>query len=314
MADSFPSFFETLKQHGLVLKRKPAEILQINLGRLCNQVCRHCHLSAGPHKRDIMNRNTMDEVIDFAQRCKFKAVDITGGAPEMNPDLPYLIETISSVADQVMLRSNLSALLDYSHDQLIPVLKKNRVILVSSFPSLNPAQTDSQRGIGVFEKSIEALMLLNRQGYGMDGTGFLLNLVSNPSGAFLPSSQKALEKRYREILKKKWGINFNNAYTFANVPLGRFEAWLQQSGNYDDYLTLLYKSFNPCTLPGLMCRNQISVSFDGYLFDCDFNLAAGVYKAFEKTHISQIRVSSFDKDPIAVGNHCYTCTAGTGFT
>ena len=155
---------------------------------------------------------------------------------------------------------------------------------------------------------------MNRQGYGKEGTGLLLNLVANPTGAFLPSSQKATEKRYREILLKKWGIVFNHAYTFANMPLGRFEAWLRRSGNYDDYLCLLHKNFNPCTLPGLMCRNLISVSFDGYLFDCDFNLAAGLYKANEKIHVSDIKTSSFDKDPIAVGNHCYACTAGSGFT
>ncbi len=314
MADLFPNFSESLKQQGLILERKPAEILQINLGRLCNQVCKHCHLSAGPHSKDIMDRTTMDEVVNFARRSVFKVVDITGGAPEMNPGLPYLIEAVSALSDQVMLRSNLSALLDFSPDRLIPVLKNNKVTLVSSFPSLNQTQTDSQRGTGIFDKSIEALMLLNREGYGKKGTGLLLNLVANPAGAFLPSSQKATEKRYREILLKKWGITFNNAYTFANVPLGRFEAWLRQSGNYDGYLSLLQKSFNISTLSGLMCRNLISVSFDGYLFDCDFNLAAGIYKANQKTHISKIRPSSFDKDPIAVGNHCYACTAGSGFT
>lgn len=314
MSHSLPSFSDTLKQHGLVLERKQTEILQVNMGRLCNQACNHCHLSAGPDKKDIMDRKTMDRLIDFQRRCNFKVVDITGGAPEMNPDLPYFIEKICNITSSVMLRSNLSALLDSGRNHLIPLLKKNRVVIVSSFPSLNQTQTDSQRGNGVFEKSIKALILLNEHGYGIKGTGLDLNLVANPAGAYLPSSQKSTEKRYREVLFKKWGVTFNNAFTFANMPLGRFESWLKHSGNYDSYLLNLYKNFNPCTLPGLMCRNLISVSFDGYLFDCDFNLAAGLPKANKKLHISETSTGSFETDKIAVDNHCYACTAGSGFT
>lgn len=232
----------------------------------------------------------------------------------MNPHLPYLIEAAGKVANQISLRSNLTALLDYFPDRLLPVLKNNRVMIISSFPSLNQDQADSQRGEGVFKKSIAALKLLNQQGYGQKDTALILNLVSNPVGAFLPASQNSTQKRYREILDKKWGIRFNEALVFANVPIGRFKEWLIQSGNYEAYLTLLKKNFNPCTIPGLMCRNLISVSFDGYLFDCDFNLAAGINKASQKIHISQIRDSSFDKDPIAVDNHCFACTTGKGFT
>lgn len=314
MADTIPSFSQTLEQHDLVLQRKPAEILQVNTGRLCNQACRHCHLAAGPDRKEIMDIHTIDQVIDFQKRCAFKVVDITGGAPEMNPNLTYLIEKIAALTDTVMLRSNLSALFDLENDRLLCALKKNKVTIVCSFPSLNQIQTDSQRGKGIFEKSIQALSMLNAHGYGKPGTGLELNLVSNPAGAYLPSSQEATEKRYREILLKKWGIFFNHAYTFANMPLGRFEDWLKKTGNYHDYLAELHKNFNPCTITDLMCRNLISVSWDGFLFDCDFNLAATLYKGNEKIHVSQVTTCSFEHEKIAVDNHCYACTAGSGFT
>lgn len=314
MSDLIPSFSQTLEGQGLTLHRKQTDILQINMGLLCNQTCRHCHLSAGPDRGEIMDMDTIEQVINFQKKCRFKIVDITGGAPEMNPHLTHLIENISGHAETMMLRSNLSALFDSQDPRLVPVLKENRVTIVSSFPSLNQTQTDAQRGKGVFDKSIQALIMLNRQGYGRKGTQLELNLVSNPAGAYLPSSQRATEKRYRDILFKKWGIVFNHAFTFANMPLGRFYDWLRRSGNYDDYVTELYNSFNPCTVEDLMCRTLISVSWDGFLFDCDFNLAAGLYKGNKKQHISQADTCFFEKDNIAVDNHCYACTAGSGFT
>ncbi|MBU1343141.1 MAG: arsenosugar biosynthesis radical SAM protein ArsS [Proteobacteria bacterium] len=314
MTDIIPSFSQTLEQHELVLQRKQAQILQVNMGRLCNQTCKHCHLAAGPDRKEIMDLKTIDQVIDYQKKCAFKVVDITGGAPEMNPNLIYFIEALSDITGTILLRSNLSALFDLKDDCLISVLKKNRVIIVSSFPSLNQAQADSQRGKGVFDKSIQALILLNQHGYGQEGTGLTLNLVSNPTGAYLPSSQKATEKRYRHILDEKWGIVFNNAYSFANMPLGRFEDWLKRSGNYDAYMANLYKNFNPCTISELMCRNLISISWDGFLFDCDFNLAANLYKGNEKKHLSQTKTCSFVDDKIATDNHCYACAAGSGFT
>jgi len=314
MTETIPCFSQTLEQHDLVLLRKQTETLQINMGLLCNQACKHCHLDAGPNRTEIMDIKTIDQVIDFQKQCRFKVVDITGGAPEMNPNLCYLIENMSDLSDTIMLRSNLVALYDLKDDRLLSVLKNSKVIIVSSFPSLNPVQTDSQRGKGIFEKSIQALLLLNQHGYGKTGTGLDLNLVSNPTGAYLPSSQKATEKRYRDILKKKWGIVFNHAYTFANVPLGRFKDWLRRSGNHDAYLAQLHKNFNPCTITDLMCRNLISISWDGFLFDCDFNLAADLYMGNKKLHISQVNSCSFENDVIAVDNHCYACTAGSGFT
>ncbi|MCP3875685.1 MAG: radical SAM/Cys-rich domain protein [Desulfobacteraceae bacterium] len=314
MVANIPSFSQTLEQHGLVIKRKQTQILQINMGLLCNQACKHCHLTAGPDKKEIMDIKTVNHVLEFQKKGCFKVVDITGGAPEMNPNLVYLIENISNISESVMLRSNLSALFEFKDDRLINVLKRNHVTIVSSFPSLNSSQTDSQRGKGVFDKSIQALIMLNQHGFGQKGTGLVLNLVSNPSGAYLPSSQTATEKRYRKILYKKWGIVFNHAFSFANMPLGRFESWLQRSDNYTHYMVELHKHFNPCTLDNLMCRNLISVSWDGFLFDCDFNLAADIYKGNKKKHISQLASCSFENDKIALDNHCYACAAGSGFT
>ncbi len=308
------TFSQTLEQHGVTLERKKTQILQINMGLLCNQSCKHCHLSAGPGRKEIMDINTVNQILAFQEKCQFSIVDITGGAPEMNPNLPCLIEHISHITGSVLLRSNLSALYDLQDDQLLKVLKDNQVGIVCSFPSLNSGQTDSQRGKGAFNKHIQALRMLNRHGYGLEETGLQLNLVSNPPGAFLPSSQPATEKRYRDVLEKKWGIVFNKAFSFANIPLGRFKDWLIRSGNYDRYMMELNKNFNPCTLDGLMCRNLVSISWDGFLFDCDFNLAADLYKGNRKRHITQVESCDFKGEKIAVDNHCYACTAGSGFT
>lgn len=314
MTQIIPSFLQTLEQNHCILERKKTTTLQINLGLLCNQACKHCHLSAGPDKKEIMDKSTMDHVIAFAQKNKFEVIDITGGAPEMNPDLVYLINNLTGLAPTLMLRSNLSALFDHADDQLMAVLTENKVTIVASFPSLDQRQTDSQRGQGIFDKSISALVRLNKLGYGRAGTGLELNLVANPAGAFLPSSQEATEKRYRKMLEKKFNIVFNNAYTFANIPLGRFKDWLNRSGNYNRYIKELHKNFNACTLDGLMCTSLVSVSWDGFLFDCDFNLAAGIFMGNKKIHITKADPESFEGLPICVDNHCYACTAGSGFT
>jgi radical SAM/Cys-rich protein len=315
MTSSILPFSQTIEAHGLSLKRVPVQTLQMNTGLLCNQACRHCHLSAGPDRKQLMSRQTMDEIIAFQKKCRIGCVDITGGAPELNPHLKYLINNISAPSQTVMLRSNLSALYDSGDsEQLLDILKENKVVIVSSFPAVNASQTDSQRGKGTFEKSIQMLKRLNALGYGQPGSGLELNLVANPAGAFLPPSQEATEKRYRHVLKDKWDIVFNQAFSFANMPLGRFKQWLERSGNYDSYLASLVKNFNPCTIEGLMCRSLLSVSWDGYLFDCDFNLAAGIYKANQKMHISDLASCSLENDEIAMADHCYACTAGSGFT
>jgi radical SAM/Cys-rich protein len=307
-------FHHTLFRHGLRLERGKTTILQINVGLLCNQGCRHCHLSAGPGRKENMDTETADTVIAYAKRSRFEAIDITGGAPELNPNIVKLIEGLSPHSPRLMFRSNLSVLSNGKREPLMGLLKDKRVVIVASFPSLNEAQADSQRGDGIFVKSIEALQKLNSMGYGQEETGLELVLVCNPTGAFLPSPQDQVTKRFREVLMKKWGIVFNNLYAFANVPLGRFRRWLKETGNLESYMGRLASSFNACAVEGLMCRTWVSVSWDGYLYDCDFNLARGLHMGKRKTHVSEMAGPPPEGNPIAVADHCYTCTAGPGFT
>jgi radical SAM/Cys-rich protein len=213
-----------------------------------------------------------------------------------------------------MFRSNLSALNDGKRDHVMDVLKQKKAVIVASFPSLNKAQADSQRGNGVYRKCIDALQKLNQLGYGKEEPGLELDLVCNPTGAFLPAPQDQLEKRFREVLMKKWGVAFNNLFAFANVPLGRFRNWLEEKGNLESYQERLSSRFNACAVDGLMCRTLVSVSWDGYLYDCDFNLARGLHMGKRKTHVSEMSGPPSTGSPIAMADHCYTCTAGAGFT
>ena len=261
-----------------------------------------------------MDANTAHEVLSYAERGHFETIDITGGAPELNPHIGLLIERCSAMAPRIMFRSNLSALNDGTRDHLMDLLRSCRATIVASFPSLNHTQADAQRGKGVFRKSIETLQRLNTMGYGEEGSGLELDLVSNPAGAFLPPSQEQTEKRFREVLQRKWGIHFNHLFSFANVPLGRFRRWLLQSGNLETYLRKLATGFNPCAVHGLMCKNLVSISWDGYLFDCDFNLARGLPMGGQRVHVSETAGPPEPGSPIAVGDHCYTCAAGSGFT
>ncbi len=313
-SDIMVPFRWTLLKNNLDLVRGKTTILQINMGLLCNQSCRHCHLSAEPDRKESMSMHMVKEVVSYAERCHFEVIDITGGAPELNENLKKLIEAISPLAPRVMLRSNLTALNSGKAEQLMELLRSCGVVIVASFPSLNETQTDSQRGQKVYEKSIVSLKRLNDFGYGMAGSGLELNIVSNPAGAFLPQAQEQTEKRFHRIMKKKWGISFNNLYSFANVPLGRFREWLLSSNNLEDYLARLTSSFNPCSVDGLMCRTLVSVSWDGYLYDCDFNLAKGRYMGGREVHISEMDGPPKPGSPIAMDDHCYACTAGAGFS
>jgi len=307
-------FSLALSRHGLKLNRATTHTLQVNVGFLCNQTCRHCHLSAGPGRKENMEPGIVDEVVSYARRSSFETIDITGGAPEMNPGIGALIEGVFPLAPRIMLRSNLSVLNDGKRDQLLKMLKAYRVVVVASFPSLNEFQFNSQRGDGIFQNSIAALKKLNATGYGHDGSGLELNLVSNPTGAFVPPSQAETEKRFRKILKKKWGIVFNNLFNFANTPLGRFRQWLVKSGNFFAYMEKLSTGFNPCAVEGLMCRSLVSVAWDGYLYDCDFNIAGGLFMGGRKMHVSEMPGPPEPDSHIATADHCYTCTAGAGFT
>jgi radical SAM/Cys-rich protein len=308
------TFADVLERNGLSLVRGGTNVLQINTGLLCNLRCRHCHLEAGPGRKEFMSRATMEDVIAFARRNPFQVIDITGGAPEMVPGLPFLIEGLAPLAPRLMLRSNLAALEGAEGEELLDLCIARRVVLMASFPSTDPSRMNAQRGPGAAEAGTAMLKKLNALGYGVEGTGLELNLVSNPVGAFLPASQAAAEKKFKRDLSRKWGITFNRLYTFANVPLGRFRTWLVDSGNYERYLKALAEGFNPCTVEGLMCRTLLSVSWDGALYDCDFNLAAGRFLSGSRVHVSEIDGMPAPGSPIAVGDYCYACTAGSGFT
>ncbi len=307
-------FLARLNREKLELLRGETTVLQVNVGLLCNQICKHCHLEAGPDRREMMDSETCNEVIAFAGRSRFKVIDITGGAPELNPNLGVLIEKLANLAPKVILRSNLTAISDKRYRYLLDICKDHRVVIVASLPSLNRDQLEAQRGAGVFDRSIASLRELNAAGYGFRESGLELDLVMNASGAFLPPSQDRTERRLRLELDKKWGISFNHLYCFANVPLGRFRQWLVESGNFNNYMQRLARAFNPCSVPGLMCRALLSVSWDGYLFDCDFNQALRSYMGGMKTHVSELNGIPPVGILIAVGDHCYACTAGSGFT
>jgi radical SAM/Cys-rich protein len=308
------TFASTLNRYGVKLERGDTTILQINIGLLCNQACKHCHLDAGPTRSEIMDEETFRAVVAFAERNRFDSIDITGGATELHPGLISMLERLAPLANRIMIRSNLSALEQKNPDRLIRAFKTHRVVVVASFPSFDATQLEAQRGKGIFQKSIDALRRLNSAGYGLESNALELNLVSNPTGAFLPPSQTQAEDRFRRQLKRKWGISFNHLYTFANVPLGRFRQWLEATGNLGQYLEKLRSSFNPCVVNRLMCRNLMSVSWDGYVYDCDFNLAKGLHLGGKKAHISETHSPPRPGTAIAVADHCYTCTAGSGFT
>ncbi len=309
-----PAFSQTLRRHQLDLARGQTSVLQVNVGLLCNQVCRHCHLEAGPARPEVMDAATMEQVLAYARRGRFQMLDITGGAPELNPNLELLLEGACALLPRVILRANLTALASDQHRGLIPVLAKNKVVITGSFPSLNAQQAEAQRGPGVFERSLECLGLLNQAGYGQPGSGLELDLVVNPAGAFQAPEQAATAKRFRQALASRWGLSFNQLHVFANVPLGRFKTWLLASEGYEPYVRRLAEGFNPCALAGVMCRGLVSVAWDGYLHDCDFNQAAGLPLGGRRTHISEMEGPPPQGQPIAVGEHCYTCAAGAGFT
>lgn len=310
----FEPFPSVLANRGLVLTRGETTTLQVNVGLLCNQVCRHCHLEAGPQRTEVMDLPTLEAVAAFALRNAFKVIDITGGAPELNPHLPEMLRKFSSAAPRIILRSNLTALHDMENEALLASCRDLGVIITASLPAPNSGQTDSMRGKGVWEKSIVTLRKLNSLGYGRPGSPLELHLVSNPAGAFLPGSQTQLEVKFRNDLQRKYEIAFHSLFVFANTPLGRFRRWLTESGNFERYMEKLASSFNPCTLEGLMCRSLISISWDGYLYDCDFNQAGGLFCANQKAHVTEVEAPPPPGTPIAISDHCYACTAGAGFT
>ena len=288
------------------------DVIQVNVGLQCNQSCAHCHLSAGPESGQVMDLGTMEKVLTLAGQIRPAMVDITGGAPELNPNLSRFITALDQDGLRVQVRTNLTALLDPSSDGLMEFFRDRRVTLVGSLPCYMEENVRAQRGQGVYENSVEAIRRLNRLGYGV-GDGLDLNLVFNPGGAYLPGDQGLLEADYRRELKARFGIVFSNLFTIANMPIGRFSEMLFGKDRYERYMKLLMDSYNPDTLPGLMCRSQVSIGWDGTLYDCDFNLALGLSMNYgAPDHIDRWDPESVKTRRIVTGDHCFGCTAGSG--
>lgn len=307
-------FDARLAQAGLpTLQASGITVFQINVGKLCNQTCRHCHVDAGPDRTESMSRETAELCIAALARTDIPTVDITGGAPELNPNFRWLVEQARALGRHVMDRCNLSILHIPSQSDLAEFLAVHGVEIVASLPYYRASQTDAQRGDGIFEKSIEALRLLNRLGYGRAESGRLLNLVHNPVGAFLPPKQEAIEAQFRKELRERHGVEFNHLYTITNMPISRFLQFLLESGNYDGYMERLTNAFNPAAATGVMCRYTLSVSWGGGLYDCDFNQMLDLPVGYgAPTHIRDFDPALLNRRRIVTRNHCYGCTAGAG--
>lgn len=287
-------------------------VLQINVGKFCNQTCRHCHVDAGPERTERMSREIAAHCLRVLRETDIPILDITGGAPELNENFRWLVAAARALGRHVIDRCNLTVLLLARQADLAAFLAAHGVEIIASLPYFRPAQTDAQRGAGIFDKSILALQRLNGIGYGEEGSGLLLNLVHNPVGAFLPARQAALEAQFRRELGQRHGIRFNRLYTITNMPISRYLEFLLASGNFEGYMERLATAFNPAAVAGLMCRSTLSVGWDGALYDCDFNqmLELPVHASVPR-HVRDFDPSLHDR-PIVTANHCYGCTAGTG--
>lgn len=313
----FPKFTTRLTELGhRPLQPASPEIFQINIGKLCNQTCAHCHVDAGPDRKDEqMSRKDLERCLEIISSISsIHTVDITGGAPEMNEHFRWFVTECTKLGKKVMDRCNLTIIMaNKKYHDLPNFFKEQQVHLVSSLPYFSKSRTDSQRGDGVFEASIAALKKLNEVGYGIPGTDLLLDLVYNPSGAFLPAGQATLEAEFKRQLKRKYDIHFNHLFAITNLPISRFLDYLLDSDNYRDYMQTLIEAFNPGTIEGLMCRNTISVSWDGYLYDCDFNQMLDLKVASsDSQHINNFNLEALQQRSIVLNQHCYGCTAGAG--
>lgn len=309
-----PNFAARLSAAGLSpLTALRVDTLQVNVGRVCNQTCRHCHVDAGPDRREAMARDTVDHCLRVLRDFDIPTLDITGGAPELNPHFRELVRGARALDRRVIDRCNLTVLEIPAQADLAGFLAAHRVEVVASLPYFEADRTDAQRGDGVFDRSLRGLRRLNALGYGRPDSGLILNLVYNPAGAFLPPDQGDLEVRFRRELRERWGVEFNRLFALANMPIGRFLEFLRATGNYEGYMTRLANAFNPAAVAGLMCRNLLSVGWDGALYDCDFNqmldwpLVEGA-----PAHIRDFDPARLSRRSVAIGNHCFGCTAGGG--
>lgn len=310
-----PTFKEKIEQTGnYPLKPGKLEVLQINVGYMCNQVCAHCHVDAGPDRKEIMTRETMHQCLEVIRNTGAHTLDLTGGAPEMNPDFRWFVDQASKAGiKDFIVRSNLTIIVaNKKYRDLPQFFKDHKVHVVSSLPFYKRNKTDKQRGNGVFDASIEALQLLNAVGYGKEDSGLKLDLVYNPAGAFLPANQSAMENDFKKALKEDFNIDFNQLFAITNLPISRFLEYLIASENYEDYMHTLVDAFNPEAVKNVMCTNTISVSWDGYLYDCDFNQMLDLKVASKIKHISAYNEDVLQNRKIIISQHCYGCTAGAG--
>ena len=306
-------FDEKLAAYGLELNASRVDTLQINVGKLCNQVCKHCHVDAGPLRTEIMTRETVEQVVDAIRNFRISTVDITGGAPELNPSFRYLVARCRALGSHVIVRHNLTVMFEPGQHDLPQFFRDHMIEVVSSLPYFLEQQTDAQRGRGVFEKSIEALRRLNAVGYGVENSELILNLVYNPVGAFLPPLQQSIEADFKRELTNRYGISFNQLFTITNMPIRRFLDYLRRSGNEERYMRKLIEAFNPATVDGLMCRNLVSVDWTGKLYDCDFNQMLDLPVAPELPQtVAEFNPQKFAGRRIVTGSHCFGCTAGAG--
>ncbi len=312
LPNSLVSFDEKLAVHGLGLRSAAIDTLQVNVGKLCNQACKHCHVDASPTRTEIMSRETIEACLDVLRKYKIPTLDITGGAPELIPDFRYFVTEAQKTGAKIIVRHNLTVMFESGQEDLPEFFVENNVEVISSLPYFLAQQTDAQRGAGVFEKSVEALRKLNAVGYGI-GEKLILNLVYNPVGAFLPPEQSAIEADFKRELKTRYDISFNNLFTITNMPIARYLDWLRSSRNEESYMQKLVNAFNLATVAGLMCRNIISVDWTGKLFDCDFNqmLEIGVAADLPQT-IHDFAPEKFNNRKIVTAAHCFGCTAGSG--
>ncbi len=308
-------FSATLAEHGCTLERDRPTIMQINVGKRCNQACRHCHVDAGPDRTESMSEESLDAVVRVVQRDNLRTVDITGGAPELHPRFEWLVAALRAEDRHVIVRTNLTVLEQPGYTHLPAFYAEHGVELIASLPCYQEENVEAQRGRGVFDASIRVLRRLNGVGYGRPGSGLVLGLVFNPQGPKLPAPQAALEADYRRELGERYGITFSHLLTITNMPIGRFAADLRRHGELAAYEALLLDNFNPATVPALMCRRTINVGWDGALYDCDFNAMLGLpMRSADGTPLC-IRDLAADARPglaIATGDHCLGCTAGAG--
>ena len=295
------------------LKKRAIRTLQVNMGRLCNQRCKHCHVNAGPDRTEMMSPKTIDDILGFLGNNPMETLDITGGAPELHPLFRYLLTQARPLVSRLLIRCNLTVLYEPEMDDLPDVYRDNGVELMCSLPCYLEENVDRQRGLGTYKKSIRALTSLNRAGYGLENTGLFLNIVHNPGGAYLPGDQPSLERDYKRELANRYGISFNQLFCMTNMPIARFEQYLKEENNYEKYMFLVHDSLNDSTFSQLMCLEQLSVRWDGALFDCDFNQMLDNKLIEEKpSHIGDVVVKDFEGTPVSIGNHCLGCTAGAG--